>query len=285
MMYSVVNLNTQTRCVHLAVDLEIVCIGNELLIGKIHNTNAHWLAKQATVLAANVRRITVIQDTIEEIAKTICEVIDRKPKFIITTGGLGPTFDDKTLQGLAKAMGQKLEVNQQALQMVKERSEQYAKRRGLSPYVELTPPRVKMAMLPVGTASVNNPIGTAPAVKAYLKETVLFALPGVPAEMEAIFTETIAPILKQATGNLVFCEKSMFADDIAESTLAPLIEKVMADNAGVYVKSHPMAKENKPHIELHLTICIKQEDCPPVKIDSAIAELSQLIRENGGKTI
>ena len=89
--------------------------------------------------------------------------------------------------------------------------------------------------------------------------TVLFALPGVPVEMEAIFNETIAPLIKQAVGSRVFCERSIFADNIMESRLAPLIDKVMSDNEEVYVKSHPMRTENKPHVELHLTIVASQE--------------------------
>ncbi|MBE3116377.1 competence damage-inducible protein A [Candidatus Bathyarchaeota archaeon] len=267
------------------VDLEIICVGNELLIGKILNTNSHWLAKQATILAVNVKRVTVIQDTVEEIAKTVCEALERKPQFIITTGGLGPTFDDKTLEGIAKALDRKLEVNQKALEMVKTISEQYARKRGLPAKIELTKPRVKMATLPLGAAPVNNPDGTAPGVMVNHQGTVLFALPGVPSEMEAIFCDTIAPMLRLASGNLVFCEKSLFADDIAESTLAPLIDKTMINNKGVYIKSHPMAKENRPHIELHLTITVNKEDTPDDKLNRAVVELSELIRESGGKPI
>ena len=267
------------------VDLEIICVGNELLIGKIINTNAHWLSKQATTLAVNVKRVTVIQDIVEEIAQTIQEALKRKPQFIITTGGLGPTFDDKTLEGIAKALDRKLEVNQKALEMVKEKSEQYARKRGLPTKIELTKPRVKMATIPLGSEPVNNPDGTAPGVMVNHQGTVLFALPGVPSEMEAIFCETIAPMLRLASGNLVFCEKSLFADDIAESTLAPLIDKTMINNKGVYIKSHPMAKENRPHIELHLTITVNKEDNPDDKLNRAVVELSELIRESGGKPI
>ena len=79
----------------------------------------------------------------------------------------------------------------------------------------------------------------------------MIALPGVPSEMEAIFQETIAPLLKQASGNSAFYEKSIYADDIMESTLAPLIDKVMHDNPGVYIKSHPRGGENRPHMEIH----------------------------------
>lgn len=266
----------------MTVDMEIVCIGNELLIGKIKDTNAHYLAKQATQLGANVKRVTVIQDTIPEIASTLCKAIARKPQFIVTTGGLGPTFDDKTLQGIAKALNRKLEVNPIALEMVKQKCIEYAKKRELPTEIELTPPRVKMATLPEKTAVVNNPIGTAPGVRVDVDETVLFALPGVPVEMQAIFNETIAPLIKKAVGSSVFCERSIFADNIMESRLAPLIDKVMSDNEGIYVKSHPMRTENKPHIELHLTTLASKKDKPSEKLLKAAKELASLIEENGG---
>lgn len=194
----------------MTVNVEILCIGNELLIGKIPNTNAHWLAKQATELGVGVKRITVIQDTIEEIAKAIQEATARKPQFIITTGGLGPTFDDKTFQGIAKALNQKLTVNPQALEMVRAKCVEYAKKRHLPTEIEMTTPRVKMAMFPEKTTPVTNPIGTAPALRADLDGLVLFALPGVSAEMEAIFNQTIAPLIKATAGQSVFCQRSVF---------------------------------------------------------------------------
>jgi nicotinamide-nucleotide amidase len=266
----------------MSTTIEIICVGNELLIGKIKDTNAHFLAKQATLLGANVKRVIVVQDIIPEIASTICESIARKPKFIITTGGLGPTFDDKTLQGLGKAIGQELEVNPEALSMVKQKCVDYAKKRGLPTDIELTPPRVKMATLPKKTKLVNNPIGTALGVRYDAQETVLFFLPGVPNEVEAIFCETIAPIIKQIVGDRVFCERSLFADNIFESRLAPLIDQVMSDNLGVYVKSHPIRTENKPHLELHLTITASKEQNPEQKLLKVAKELATLIEENKG---
>jgi nicotinamide-nucleotide amidase len=266
----------------MTVDLEIICVGNELLIGKVKDTNAHYIAKQATQLGANVKRVTIIQDTITEISSAVCEAVTRKPKFIVTTGGLGPTFDDKTLQGIAKAFSRKLEVNLKALEMVKQKCIAYAKKLQLSMEIELTPPRVKMATLPQKTEVVNNPIGTAPGVRVDMEGTVLFALPGVPVEMEAIFNETIAPLIKQAVGSSVYCDQSIFADNIMESRLAPLIDKVMSDNEGVYVKSHLMRTENKPHVELHLTILASQEQKPAEKLAKAAKELVSLIRSDGG---
>ena len=83
---------------------EIINIGNELLIGKIVNSNASWLSNKITYLGYNVSRITVISDNICEIANSIQEAQSRHPQVIIITGVLGPTFDDITLEGLAKAL-------------------------------------------------------------------------------------------------------------------------------------------------------------------------------------
>ncbi len=266
----------------MTVDLEIICVGNELLIGKTLNTNAFWMGKEATYLGANVKRVTVVQDIVEEIAKVTREAVERNPRFIVTSGGLGPTFDDKTLEGVAAAFNRKLEVNQKALAMVKAKYIEYTKKRNL-PQGEMTPARVKMATLPEKTEPIQNPVGTAPAVRLDLNGTVLFALPGVPSEMEAIFTETIEPLLKEAVGDRVFCEKSMFLEDIMESQLAPLIDKVMAANVGVYIKSHPLGAENKPHIEIHLTTAAKHEDKPEEMLTKAMRQLASLVKENGGK--
>ena len=275
----------------MSVDIEIICVGNELLIGKIQNTNAYWLAKQATQSGANVTRITVIQDLIEEISKSILEALERKPKFIITTGGLGPTFDDKTLQGIAKALNRKLEVNPIALAMVKQKCVEYAKKHRQATSVELTAPRIKMARFPEATEVANNPIGTAPGLRVGVDGTVLFALPGVPSEMEAIFAETIAPLIKQAVGKVVFWEKSMFVDNIVESYLAPLIDKVMADNEDIYIKSHvctnshQIPAKRRPHIELHLTIRAEKKEKPQEKLLKAMHKLASLVEKNGGKAL
>ncbi len=269
----------------MVADLEIICVGNELLIGKIHDTNAHYLSFQATRLGVNVKRVTVIQDITEEIATTVKEALARKPGFIITTGGLGPTFDDKTLLGIAEGLNRKLELNEKALEMIKQRYKEFAKQRNLPVDFELTKPRLKMAMLPEKAEPLHNPVGTAPGVLVDLQGTILFALPGVPLEMEAIFQETIAPMLKQASGKNGFYETSLFIDSLMESVLSPLIDKVMNDNKGVYVKSHVKIGSAKPHIEIHFTIVGQSDDEPNEKLEKAKSQLSKLIEKSGLKTI
>jgi nicotinamide-nucleotide amidase len=268
----------------MAVNLEIVCVGNELLIGKVVNTNASWLGKRATSLGVNVKRITVVADDVQEMAIAFNEVLSRKPKFIVSTGGLGPTFDDKTLEGIAKALNRKLAVNQDALNMVKAKYEEYAKTRSC-PEGELTAPRVKMATLPEGTQPILNPVGTAPGVQVSIGETVLVVLPGVPKEMEAIFEASVAPLLRQAAGDVGFYELSIYADNIMESVLAPLIDSVMRNNPFVYIKSHPKGRENKPHMELHLSTTGKPSKNPQERLSKAALELSGLIEKTGGEVV
>jgi molybdenum cofactor synthesis domain-containing protein len=262
--------------------MEIVCIGNELLIGKTLNTNAQWLAKRATSLGVMVKRISVIGDETDEIASAIREALKRKPRFIITTGGLGPTFDDKTLEGIAKALNRKLELNKKALQMVKEKYENYAKA-GKIEKAEMTPHRVKMAMLPEGAEPLSNPVGTAPGVLLKVDDAFLVALPGVPSEMEAIFEGSVAALLKKEAGEAMFFEASIYADGIMESTLAPLIDLTMHDNPYVYIKSHPRGEEKKPRIEIHLSTTANNSETAKNRLGKAIIQLSELIREKGGK--
>ena len=262
--------------------VEIICVGNELLIGKTLNTNAQWLTKRVTTLGLTTRRVTVVGDDINEISCAIKEAIQRSPGFILTTGGLGPTFDDKTLEGLAEALGRSMEVNEEALKMVKEKYLSYA-REGRMEAAELTPHRVKMAKLPEGATPLRNPVGTAPAVSIEHENVTIIALPGVPSEMKRIFDESVASVLKQAAGNVTFFETSIESTKVIESEMAPLIEKVMHSNPHVYIKSHPKGAERVPRIEFHLSTTAKDSSTARKQVSKALIQLTELIQEKGGK--
>lgn len=262
--------------------MEIICIGNELLIGKTLNTNAQWLAKRATTMGVIVKRIIVAADNVNEIADVIREALQRKPRFIITTGGLGPTFDDKTLEGTAKALNRKLKISGKALAMIKKKYESYVRERKMEK-AELTPARVKMATIPENAEPLPNPVGTAPGVRIDVEGTVLIALPGVPSEMKSIFDETVAPLIKKEAGENTFFEESVYVNGIMESTLAPFIDQVMHDNPYVYVKSHPRGEERKPHLEIHFSTSATEPKIAKDRLKMAITRLSVLIEKAGGK--
>jgi len=266
----------------MARPIEIICVGNELLIGKTLNTNALWLAKRVTSLGLGVRRIIIVGDNVEEVSSALREAIQRNPSFVITTGGLGPTFDDMTLEGVAKALERRVEIHDQALRMVEEKYRKYVEE-GRMERVELTPHRVKMAKLPEGAEPLFNPVGTAPGVVMKHNETTVIALPGVPPEMKAIFEESVVPLLKQAAGNVTFFETSIDVTGCMESEIAPLIDQIMQDNPYVYIKSHPKFEERTPHLEFHLSTTADNSEVAKKRVEKALIQLSEVLQEKGGK--
>ena len=262
--------------------VELVGVGNELLIGKIANTNAQWLAKMVTNLGGDVRRIVDIGDNLDEISGVMREALARSPTWLLVTGGLGPTFDDMTLEGIARALEVPLEIDEEARRMVKEKYEGYEARTGEK--IELTPARLKMATLPRGAKALKNPAGTAPSVMLHREATTIVALPGVPIEMQAIFADVLESLIAKTVGNRYLYSKTLRATGVIESTLAPLIDIVMHNNAGVYIKSHPKEPEPLPVIEFHLSMSSDLLETSRQKVENAALQLTKLIQENRGKT-
>jgi len=200
--------------------VEILSVGNELLLGNTINTNATWIAAQATSVGADVSRITTVGDNLSEISGAVRESIRRAPNFLLLTGGIGPTFDDMTLMGVARALGRRTKVDPQAVSLIRTH---YARRfKGKS--ITLTGPRLKMASIPVGGTSIPNPVGTAPAVLLVVGRTEIFCLPGVPSEAKAIFQQSILPKIRAKASGRVYLEKWLKVSGIMESSLAPIID-------------------------------------------------------------
>jgi molybdenum cofactor synthesis domain-containing protein len=165
--------------------VEIVAIGRELVTGLVADTNSAWLAAQLTALGATVSRMVVVDDD----PAAIAHEIRAAHGLVITTGGLGPTLDDRTLAGIAAARGTRLVEHPDAVAFVARRYAELAAA-GLVADGALTPPRRKMARLPEGAELVDNPVGTAPGV--FMDGIV--ALPGVPDEMRAVFAAALPRI-------------------------------------------------------------------------------------------
>jgi len=252
---------------------EIISIGNELLIGKTVNTNATWIAQRLTHFGIDVRRILVIGDSVEEISSSLKDALKRGPTMIITTGGLGPTYDDMTLEGVARAAEAPLKENQEALQMIKESYKHIG--------LQLTAARIKMSRMPRGAKPLRNPVGTAPGCFLRLKGTFIVSLPGVPKEMQAIFDESVAPVVTEASKGRVFGEEAFEASGIPESGLAPLLDEVRAHHPSVYFKSHPRRSEGEPVIEFHLTSTGTDSSAVHDALGRAAAELKEILRKKG----
>ncbi len=250
----------------------IIPIGNELLIGRIVDTNSAWLARRLTFLGYRVIRIVKVPDDLDEIIEEVKRGLGRA-EVVLTTGGLGPTYDDKTLEAIAKATGKSLILNNKALKMV----EEFYMKRDLP----MTRERIKMAMLPEGSRPIPNDVGAAPGVVIELEDSILASLPGVPAEMKSMFEKTLQPILKTRAPPKKVWECSVEIRGVPESSLAPFLEEMARKYPRSYVKSHPKGHEIKEPI-LDVRVLSSGEELNEVKkmsekiIDLIIKEAKRL---------
>jgi nicotinamide-nucleotide amidase len=277
----------------IRVNIELLSIGNELLSGTIANSNAQWISSKITQAGGLVKRITTVGDSISEISAAAKESIQRSPDWLIVSGGLGPTYDDKTLQGLSTALGQELALDPEALEMLRK---SYARNPSTRNY-ELNDIRLKMARIPRGSVPIQNPVGSAPSIIIKNtnsdKKTRIVCLPGVPKEMKAIFSNTIMPQLKITIGDYFFVESIFETIGISESMLAPTLSSLVDSYPvdAIYLKTHPRgyrhetSNKHKTKPKLNIQIVSKGKEKVQVKkrynaiLDALTSEIGRL----GGK--
>lgn len=218
------------------IAVEILAIGNEILLGDVLDSNSNWLCKQITGLGGSVQRVVQLRDDVAAIADELRAALARAPALIITTGGLGPTADDLSLQAVADATDCPLEQHPEALALVRDTFAELA-RKGYVADANLTPARAKMAMLPRGATPLPNSVGAAPGVLLRVGATSIVSLPGVPSELRAIYEGPLQPQLRAIFGARAYREHLLIAHCNDESVLAPLLEGVAARHPDVYVKS------------------------------------------------
>jgi molybdenum cofactor synthesis domain-containing protein len=256
---------------------EIIAIGNELLAGDVQDTNTHWLCRQITGLGGRVTRAAVIGDDASAIAGEVRQALARQPSLIFTAGGLGPTADDMTLAAVAQAIGRPLELSDAALALVQAAYERFAAQ-GYVADAAMTESRRKMAMLPSGAQPLPNPVGAAPGVLLMVQAQTLVSLPGVPQELQGIFSGSLAPTLHRVFGSSAFAEQILVADCGDESVLAPLLADVAARHPHAYIKSRP--RRFGPDIRIRITISARADclDDARQRLDNAAAAVRQALK-------
>src|SRR5919109_878524 len=141
--------------------VEIIAVGREILRGRVLDTNSNWLAKELTSLGGEVSRMCVVDDVPQEIARELHTAIRHGAGLVCTTGGLGPTFDDRTLESIAQPVDLPLVRHEAAYAFV---AETYRRlhAEGAIAQQAMVPSREKMALLPQGAEMLRNPTGSAP---------------------------------------------------------------------------------------------------------------------------
>ncbi|RLF98408.1 MAG: hypothetical protein DRN49_05920 [Thaumarchaeota archaeon] len=260
----------------------LITIGYEILDGKILNTNSKWLAERITSMGGRVDRMITVGDDVNEIIWAIRESIKSGVDWIITSGGLGPTYDDLTLKGVAKALKRKLVLNRKALEMLKRKYEELYKR-GVIPSPELTPERIKMAMFPRGGKPLRNDVGSAPGVLLRYGRTKIVCLPGVPSELKNIFENEVEQLIRKSLKKIFRVERWFEIKGIGESTLAPKLENLRSKNPNVYIKSHPRMEEGKSVIRLQLISAANRLETAEKRIENIVEPLKKIVMEFGGE--
>ena len=165
----------------------LLSIGDEILDGRIQNTNASWMGEQFRLHGIPVSEIRAVSDRIEDIQKALKD--GQRFSLVISTGGLGPTNDDRTLIGAAKCFRRPLLRTKLSLAHITKRYEE----RGLP----LTEARLRMADIPKGSKVLENLTGTAPGISLPINQTHYFFLPGPPNECRPMFEKFILPLAQK----------------------------------------------------------------------------------------
>src|SRR5688572_9375847 len=172
-------------------------IADEILGGHVHESNSHWLSQQVKPLGLRFARVEVCSDDLPDIVASVRRFVhDLDLDYAVTSGGLGPTPDDRTMEGLAEAIGQPLVTRPEHVQWMRERTA-IGHRLGYFDSPEPNDGLLKMCRLPAGAAAMPNELGTAlgAIVTAGPKPTTLFTLPGVPREFYRMFDQSVRPRL------------------------------------------------------------------------------------------
>ena len=167
---------------------EIIAIGSELLLGQLVDTNSSFIAKRLAEHGIELIRTSTVGDDLSRIEEVLREAIQRS-SIVITTGGLGPTEDDLTREGVAKAFQRSLIFQPHLMEQI----EAIIKRRGF----RMAENNRKQAYIPEGAIPIENPKGTAPGfIMEYPKGSII-SIPGVPLEMEYFMQNSVIPYLRK----------------------------------------------------------------------------------------
>lgn len=209
--------------------IAILSIGNELLSGDTINTNAGWMGRNLTDIGCDICQQITVPDKKDSISNALTELVNLSPGYIICTGGLGPTDDDITRQTLFDFVGTESKFDQNYWESLSARFNRFG--------IQIPESNRNQALVPMDGDVVPNPVGSARGSKLQVNDTILISLPGVPAEMKAMMTDSVIPMIQENELNPK-CIRTLRTTGIPESALiekiAPVIEKDHACDIGYY---------------------------------------------------
>ena len=264
--------------------VEVIATGDELMYGRIVDTNSNWIAKRVAELGGTLRRVTMIGDEPDLIGSVLKEALDRDTDYIIFTGGLGPSEDDLTVQSIGNAVGKGIKKDP----VTSEKIRNVYRQRGLTDHNSIQRGE-RMARIIEDSEAMQNPVGFAVGMKfRYMGKTV-FTLPGVPSEMKGMFNQHIAPMIEQkATSKLL--AKTINVTMVWKEFF-PLYRQLQHENPDIYIKNAATppvegSDRSKVHtIKVDVVVEGSTIEDASEKMDSFLEEYKERINEAGGGSL
>lgn len=228
--------------------VEIVCVGTELLLGNIVNTNAAYLAEKCANLGLSMHHQTVVGDNEERMTEAFRTALDRSD-LVILCGGLGPTQDDLTKEVAAKVAGKFLYEDAHTRERIQAYMDQLFMKH---PERKITPNNWKQALVPEGAIVLDNANGTAPGLIIEVDEKAMILLPGPPNELIPMFENQVAPYLQQKQPEVIY-SKMIKICGLGESGVEDKIQDL------IKAQTNPTIATYAKTCEVHLRVTARAE--------------------------
>ncbi|WP_449386779.1 CinA family nicotinamide mononucleotide deamidase-related protein [Chryseobacterium lineare] len=250
-------------------DAVLITIGDEILSGNTVDTNSNFIANELKNIGVRVSQIITISDEIEIIKNTIKSAFEIGD-LIITTGGLGPTRDDKTKKAIAEFFNDEITLDDATFNHLKA----YMERRGR---IEILERNREQAFVPTKSKVFQNHYGTAPCMMMEQDGKLLFSLPGVPYEVKPLIRDQIIPYLQQKFSLNYISSRIVSVVGIPESILADTIEDwELALPQNLSLSYLPVGTR----VKLRLTATGENETLLQQQLEEEIQKVMPLIKDN-----
>ena len=259
--------------------VEVIATGDELIYGRILDSNSNWIAKRLAELGAELRRVTMVGDDYDDVRDTLLGALDRDAEIIIFTGGLGPSEDDFTIDAIGRALSLEVTHDPVGFQKIREIYERRGSdlKRG-----------ARMARILESSEAMQNAVGMSVGMKLLHNGKLIFALPGVPSEMQGMFDAYIAPVvLAKAEHKLV---ARTYGVSMVWKDFFPVYTQLQTDYPEVYIKNAatpPESEEDRSKVkEIKVDIVVQgvTVEEAEVKMDAFMKEYERRVEAAGGGT-
>lgn len=218
--------------------VEMICVGTEILLGNIVNTNAAYLAEKCAGLGLSCYYQSVVGDNKERLTRVISDAVSRSD-IVILSGGLGPTEDDLTKEVASKVCGKELRTDDHSMERIAE----YFAHRDIVP----TDNNWKQAMVPEGSIVLDNHNGTAPGIIIETQECKVILLPGPPNELIPMFEESVVPYLNKLTPGVITSQTVKICG-VSESKVETMVKDLIDAQTNPTIATY--AKTGEVHIRV-----------------------------------